>query len=108
MAGYMVFDGTTLPVVLSELSTIADFLDYLRKKEALYTEGRYVKSNSELDLLGYFLWHGREFPTVDAEAYATDPKLWEKVEADAQFLAAREENKVSVFWDGHIEYLTEL
>lgn len=46
------FDDTTLPVILAELSTIADFLDYLRKKEALYDEGKYVRSFSELDLLG--------------------------------------------------------
>lgn len=103
-----VFDDTTLPVILAELSTIADFLDYLRKKEALYDEGKYARSFSELDLLGYFLWNNRSFPEVDAEHYATDPNLWAIVEADAQFLAGREENKVSAFWDGLIEYLTDL
>lgn len=37
-----VFDDTTLPLILAELSTVADFLDYLRKKEALYDEGKYI------------------------------------------------------------------
>lgn len=32
--------------------------------------------------------------------------LWPRIEADASFLAAREENKVSIFWDHLIEYLT--
>jgi hypothetical protein len=59
-------------------------------------------------LLGYFLWHGREFPAVDSDRYGTDPNLWEKVAADAGFLAGREENKISAFWDRLIEYLTEL
>lgn len=103
-----VFDETTLPVVLRELSTIADFLDYLRKKEALYAEGKFVRSYSELDLLARFLWHNRQFPPVDAEQYGTDSNLWATVEADPTFLAGREANKVSVFWDGLIEYLTEL
>jgi hypothetical protein len=103
-----VFDETTLPVVLKELSTIADFLDYLRKKEALYAEGRFVRAFSESDLVGYFLWKGREFPAVGSESYGVDPNIWEKVEADAQFLAGRKENEVSAFWDGLIEYLNGL
>ncbi|WP_316179577.1 MULTISPECIES: hypothetical protein [unclassified Bradyrhizobium] len=102
-----VFDDTTLSVILAELSTIADFLDYMRKKEALYDEGRYVRSFSELDLLGYFLWNNRSFPKVDSDRYGTDPNLWAIVETDAQFLSGREENKVSAFWDGLIEYLTD-
>jgi hypothetical protein len=103
-----VFDETTLPVIMTELSTVADFLDYLRKKEALYDEAKYVRSFSELDLLGYFLWNNRSFPDVGAGPYGTDPDLWAKVEADAGFLQGRAENKVSAFWDGLIEYLTEL
>lgn len=103
-----VFDATTLPIILAELSTIADFLDYLRKKELLYDEGKYVRSHSELDLLGYFLWNGRSFPKVTAEQYATDPDLWVKVEADEGFQRGREENEISVFWDNLIEYLTDL
>jgi hypothetical protein len=103
-----VFNETTLPVILSELSTVADFLGYLQKKEALYDEGKYVRSHSELDLLAYFLWNGRTFPVVEAEQWVTQPDLWEQVETGAQFLAARKENEVSAFWDGLIEYLNDL
>ncbi|KAA0069977.1 hypothetical protein [Tardiphaga sp. P9-11] len=102
-----VFDEATLPVVLRELSTVADFLDYLRKKEALYDGGRYKRSFSELDLMAYFLWHDRSFPDHDGD-FGTDPGLWQIVEADAQFLAGREQNRISAFWDRLIEYLTGL
>lgn len=103
-----VFDENTLPVVLSELSTVADFLAYLRKKEALFESGSFAFAESELDLLGYFLWHDREFPDHGAARFRLDPNLWQQVEADPHFLAAREENKVALFWDHFIEYLTEL
>jgi hypothetical protein len=33
--------------------------------------------------------------------------LWSQVEAAPAFLAGREENKISVFWDGLIEYITD-
>lgn len=59
-------------------------------------------------MLGYFLWNGREFPIPDAEQFRLDPGLWSQVETNPQFLAAREENKIGRFWDGLIEYLTEL
>ncbi|MBR1256404.1 hypothetical protein JQ634_22195 [Bradyrhizobium sp. AUGA SZCCT0240] len=103
-----VFTEATLPVILSELSTVADFLDYLRKKESLYEEGKYVRSQSELDLLAYFLWNGRTFPVVEAEQWETQPHLWGQIDSDPQFLAARKENEVSVFWDRLIEHLNDL
>lgn len=102
-----VFDEVTLPVVLKELSTVADFLDYLRNKEALYDAGRYKWSYSELDLMAYFLWNNRSFPEHNVD-FGTDPGLWQIVEADPQFLAGREQNEISGFWDALIEYLTEL
>ena len=103
-----VFDENTLAVVLSELSTTADFLDYLRKKEALFDSGRFAFAESELDLLGYFLWNNRQFPNPGAAQFRLEPDLWKQVESDPHFLAAREENGVSLFWDHLIEYLTGL
>lgn len=102
-----VFDEVTLPVVLKELSTVADFLDYLRKKEALYDAGRFKRSFSELDLLASFLWNNRSFPEHDVD-FGTESGLWQIVEGDVQFLAGREQNRISSFWDGLIEYLTDL
>jgi hypothetical protein len=105
---FHVFDDHTLPIVLSELSTTADFLDYLRKKETLFESDRFAFAESELDLLGYFLWNNREFPALGAEKFKLNPNLWQQVESDAAFLAARKENEISFFWDGLIERLTEL
>ena len=106
-----VFDDTNLMTLLSELSTVSDFLDYLRKKEVLLSSGEFAYAESELDLLAYFLWNGRQFPVpadLKADRFKLEPNLWERVEADKHFLAGREENKVSYFWDGLIEYLSDL
>lgn len=101
-----VFDETNLPLLLRELSTSTDFLEYLRNKEDLFNTGHFGYAESELDLLAYFLWNGRKFP-IPAERFKLDPGLWKKVEADAQFLAGREENKISHFWDRLVEYFTD-
>ena len=101
-----VFDESNLPILLRELSTAADFLEYLKKKEALFDSGSFEYAECELDLMAYFLWHGRDFP-IPASKFKLDPDLWEKVEPDPQFLAAREENKISFFWDRLIQYFTD-
>ena len=103
-----VFDAETLPVALRELSTVADFVDYLQKKEALIESGNFVRADSELDLLAYFLWNNREFPAPDQEPFKIEPDIWANIEANQQFLAAREANKVSFLWDHFIEYLNGL
>lgn len=102
-----VFDDHTLPVVLNELSTIVDFLDYLRKKEALFDSGKFSHAETELDLLGYFLWYNRQFPIPANDQVRLEGRIWQKVESDPQFLAAREKNKVSYLWDRIIEYFAD-
>lgn len=101
-----VFDEINLPILLTELSTSADFLEYLKNKEALFASGNFKYAESEMDLMAYFLWNNRQFP-IPAEQFKLDPDLWKKVEADRQFLTAREENKISIFWDRLIEYFTD-
>ena len=102
-----VFDEESLPIALAELSTTADFFEYLRKKEELFARGRFAFAESELDLLAYFLWNGREFPHRGAVRFHLDPNLWQQIEVSPEFLAGREENKVAWFWDGLAEYLTD-
>jgi hypothetical protein len=101
-----VFDESNLPILLRELSTASDFFDYLKKKEQLFDSKKFAYAESELDLMAYFIWNGREFP-APAAMFKLDPDLWPKVETNDQFLAGRSENKVSFFWDGLIEYLNK-
>lgn len=101
-----ILDERSLPTLMAELSTTPDFLDYLTKKEAMLDGGLFMFAHSELDLLAYFLWNNREFPNPGAGQFQLQPNLWETVEADERFLAARAENTCSRFWDRLIEHLT--
>ncbi len=101
-----VFDEVSIGVVLRELSTMTDFVNYLNRKTDLLSGGQFQLAGDELDLLGYYLWNGRSFPAT-TEKFQLEPDLWSQVENDASFLAGRSENQVSYFWDGLIEYLTD-
>ena len=52
-----VFDDANLDVLLSELDTVADFVNYLTRKEALFRSVKVVSATGEEDLLAYYLTH---------------------------------------------------
>jgi hypothetical protein len=99
-----VFDDVSLMRVLTELTTIKDFLHYLETKVALFDVAHFKYAASEADTLAYYLWNNRSFPAMDVD-YFIKANLWAEVEASKEFLAGREANKVSYFWDGLIEYI---
>ena len=54
-----VFDKTSFEIILQELDTITDFVQYLLDKENLYASGKQtVFEGSEEDLLGYYIHNG--------------------------------------------------
>lgn len=101
-----VFDEVTLHRLLAALSTTRDFVDYLEAKEGLLDGGLFKGADSELDILGYYLWYGRSFPAQNG-FFRLEPDLWHQVCADQQFQRGMQENQVSFLWDGLIEYLTK-
>lgn len=50
-----VFDEANLNVVLQELDTVADLLNYLRAREKLFSNKSFVSAHSEEDLLAFYL-----------------------------------------------------
>lgn len=99
-----ILDEYTLGRLLAALSTTKDFIDYLGAKEHLLNNGLFQGASCELDVLGYYLWHGREFPEQNSP-FHLEPNLWNAVCANAQFQRGLKENEVSFFWDRLIEYL---
>jgi hypothetical protein len=101
-----VFDDVSLMRVLTELTTIKDFLHYLETKVALFDVANFKYGASEADMLAYYLWNGRTFPAMNVD-YFIKANLWAEVEASREFLAGREANKDSYFWDGLIDYIND-
>lgn len=101
-----VFDDVSLMRILTELTTIKDFLHYLETKVALFDIAHFKYAASEADMLAYYLWNNRSFPAME-DNYFIKANLWAEVEASKEFLAGREANKASYFWDGLIDYIND-
>ncbi|GGF74463.1 zinc chelation protein SecC [Terasakiella brassicae] len=56
-----VFDEANIDILLSELDTITDFVEYLVAKEGLFKSLPMVSAGSEEDLLGFYLLNGGSF-----------------------------------------------
>ncbi len=61
-----IFYLNDLELVLAELDTPSDFFDYLEAREELQRRGKYDVSD-EMDILAYYLLHGRGFPPAEKE-----------------------------------------
>lgn len=101
-----VLDERSLSILLSELSTTKDFMDYLVAKIDLLKSETFRGAACEADLLGRYLWHGRTFPSEDVP-YVVTSGLWEQLETNPAFLAGRRENAISMLWDRLIERFSE-
>ena len=100
-----VFDEASLKTVMTQLSTIADFVAYLDAKAALIAEGGLVRAETEVDLLAIYLWHNRTFP-VAQRPYTIEPGSWATLAINPQFVDGQRANRTSFFWDGLIDYVT--
>ena len=103
-----VFDDVTLEIVLSNLDTIMDFLNYLDKKEQLI-ERMNVWAAGEEDLLGYYFRqlnnkgeHDFIFPN-DINGVSIDEGFWEDYMNSPERKSKVEADKISYAWDALIE-----
>lgn len=113
--GYVhVLDEYTLDIVLSELDTITDFIEYLTKKERFVTSGKLLGASSEVDLLAYYLTsktpkgeHDFILPKgVDHLGLAWGP--WSQLKSHPKYLAKKEADRYSYIWDAIIEDATDV
>lgn len=103
-----VLDEVTLPILLGELDTITDFVDYLTAKEALLAAGvTPVMDGQEEDLLALYIHQGRQFPK-GADVIVIGSDLWEGVTKKPEWKARKEADRESYVWDGLIETLQAL
>jgi hypothetical protein len=107
-----VFDGETITLLLKELDTISDFVDYLAKKQYLFEKsGCEFLITGEEELLAAYLTNID--PRTNEHRFQSFPSdhlvfleegFWSKLVADKRYRARAESNKISYLWDDLIEY----
>lgn len=88
-------------ILLNELDTISDFIDYLREKESLISSDTEITlSGGEEELLGYYLIKGRSFDELKKpNCVMIQEGFWKNLQRRAEYIAKKEEDKISYFWD---------
>jgi hypothetical protein len=115
-----VFDEISFEIILQELDTITDFIDYLSAKELFYIAGKETPLLAgEENLLAFYLHNGKKLPE-DYDIIMIDGDIWSAFIKKPEYLGKKEEDKISYLWDeviediardvlkGNLEYSTSL
>ena len=91
-------------IVLSELDTIKDFIEYLREKEQLFSNDvRIIIMGDEEELLAYYLANQRTFKKLEKmNEIIFEEGSWSDLQKRPEYLAKKEEDKISYGWDSII------
>ena len=99
-----VFTRGFADLALSELDTVSDFCDYLRKKEAIDKSKMVTVMGGEENLLAKYLENLRSFSWMDNyDNILIDDTVWPAFARNPQFLAKKLEDQVSYGWDSVID-----
>jgi len=100
-----VFDEESLNILMSELDTISDFIQYLRDKETLISSvNKIVLEGGEEDLLTYYLANNRSFPQAyDCIIITND--MWKVFSRSEKYQNKKRDERISYAWDALIEQL---
>lgn len=104
-----VFTSSFVETALTELDTVADFVQYLKAKEALLQKlNTLLILGGEEELLAHYLMQGRTF---DDLANATDAVLeegcWAGLQDRHEYKAKKGADKISYGWDNMIDRVHE-
>ena len=105
--GYVhVHDEISFHLMLQELDTITDFVDYLTSVESLLSGGvRIILNGGQEDLLALYLENNRSLPGK-ANVLVIDERVWKDFDRRPEVKRRREEDKLSYLWDFIIEELS--
>lgn len=103
-----VLDERTFSIILGELNTIDDFVQYLTDKESFLSKGEpsVVFEGQEEDLLAPYLHHGRIFPT-EGDIILIAPGTWDEFIKKSAYQAKVQADEISFVWDRLIEIFCE-
>lgn len=102
-----VLDEISLKILLKELDTITDFENFLSYVENLpqYCKKVIVEGGSE-ELLGFYMRNERRNPDK-CDLLSITHGFWDDLIKRPEFIARKEEDRISYFWDSMIEELCE-
>lgn len=99
-----VFTRDFTQIVLNELDTVSDFIDYLKAKELFIdTEKSLVIIGGEEEFLAFYLMNDRSFERLNkADHIMIQDGSWEHLQNKPEYKAKRKEDKISYGWDSII------
>ncbi len=96
-------DEVSFSVLLQELDTVTDLLDYLHAKERLYESGvRTHFEGAEEDLLAFYIHQGCRFPSEYTDI-VVDDSLWDELTQKEDYKRKKQADRSSVTWDQVVE-----
>lgn len=106
-----VFDELSLEILMREMTTVRDFVEYLAARKAfLLTPDTVITSAGEEQLIANYLMHNDDNACPFLPISGATPKLisfdethYSALTARTDYKAMHEENKKSAFWDTLIE-----
>ncbi|WP_322054460.1 hypothetical protein [Paraburkholderia bannensis] len=107
-----VLDEFSLEVVMGEMDTARDFIDYLIDREAFLTAGHIVMAAGEEQLVSAYLTNGDEdgrrflpkgAESTGQEVIVIDDTHYDGLLARPEYIAKREQDAPSYLWDKLIE-----
>ena len=104
-----IVDDVTLPIILKDLDTIADFTEYLESKEKLIANRERVLVHGEEDLVGLFLGvrsglpeMAKQFDSIGGGSIEVQSGIYSALRSLPSYYNYIKENASSYFWDGLI------
>lgn len=101
-----IFTREFTEIVLGELDTISDFVEYLRAKQALLEDRSrsLILNGGEQNLLGFYLQNNRSFARLEkATRVAIDDGVWSELQGDYGYQMKKQADRISYAWDGIID-----
>jgi hypothetical protein len=102
-----VFDEISFNIILHELDTVLDFINYLSAKERFYMAGKKTPFLAgEENLLALYLHSGRKLPESYSNVFI-EGEVWDSFIKKPEYLRKKKEDKISYLWDDIIEDISK-
>ena len=106
-----VLNEYSLNIIMNELDTVGDFVDYLDKKAALVRSTRLIQAEGEENLLAYYAIRinkdGEHDFVPEDPPLQIDNSNYDRYINDPRYTAKKEADQISYLWDSLIKSFTD-